>query len=115
LAVSIVVAFQFGIYGLVWCSVITSLIALFINTHYTAPFTNYSTKSQIFDLVPTLVLSGSMYLIMMLLITLLEDSTNIVKIFISGVAGISFYILTSYIFRFPSFIYLINTLTKKYV
>src|SRR5690606_25260980 len=35
-SISILITFQFGIYGLIWSSVFTSLIALLINTHYSS-------------------------------------------------------------------------------
>ncbi|MFH5886165.1 lipopolysaccharide biosynthesis protein [Halalkalibaculum sp. DA3122] len=55
--IAIVVGIQFGIYGLLICQVISSYIALFINTWYTARFLNYSIPEQGEDIGRVLVLS----------------------------------------------------------
>lgn len=48
------ICFNFGIMGLVWCSVINSVLALLINTYYSGKFLNYTTISQVKDLVPSI-------------------------------------------------------------
>lgn len=50
----VAICFNFGVIGLVWSSVINSILALIINTHYSGRFLNYPTKNQLLDLVPTL-------------------------------------------------------------
>lgn len=50
----VIICFNFGILGLVWSSVINSFIALFINTYFSGKFLNYSTSSQLKDLLPTI-------------------------------------------------------------
>lgn len=52
----VAVCFNFGIMGLVWSSVINSMLALIINTHYSGKFLNYPTKNQIMDLFPTIAI-----------------------------------------------------------
>lgn len=48
--------FRFGIMGLLWSSVINSVINLIINTHFSGLYLNYSTKNQIFDILPSFLL-----------------------------------------------------------
>jgi O-antigen/teichoic acid export membrane protein len=50
----VAICFNFGVIGLVWSSVINSILALIINTHYSGRFLNYPTKNQLLDLLPTL-------------------------------------------------------------
>ncbi|WP_340103291.1 lipopolysaccharide biosynthesis protein [Rhodohalobacter sp. 8-1] len=57
IAIAILVGLQFGIYGLLVGQVISSYIALFINTWYTAKFLNYSILEQGEDVLKVLVLS----------------------------------------------------------
>lgn len=51
----VAISFKFGIFGLVWSNVINSILALFINTHYSGQFLNYSTKKQLIDLLPSVL------------------------------------------------------------
>ncbi|HAV02256.1 MAG TPA: flippase, partial [Chryseobacterium sp.] len=52
LVVGILVAFPFGILGLIWSTVITSIISLLINMHYSSDMINYSPSRQLTDMVP---------------------------------------------------------------
>jgi O-antigen/teichoic acid export membrane protein len=52
--VLIVIGFKSGIYGLVWSSVVSSVLAFVINTYYSSQFLNYSTSDQFLDLFPTI-------------------------------------------------------------
>lgn len=53
----IIISFRFGIYGLLYGSVLSSVLAFFINTHYSGKFLNYSAWQQTKDLIPIIVLS----------------------------------------------------------
>lgn len=50
----VLICFNFGVTGLVWSSVINSILALFINTHYSGRLLNYPSQHQLLDLLPTL-------------------------------------------------------------
>jgi len=50
----IICTLQFGVMGLVWGQVILSVIALFINTHYTGRFLHYPLMAQLRDLFPSI-------------------------------------------------------------
>ena len=58
--IAIIVGLQFGIYGLLIGQVISSYIALLINTWYTAKFLNYSILEQSKDVLQVLVLAVPM-------------------------------------------------------
>ncbi|MDM1348443.1 lipopolysaccharide biosynthesis protein [Myroides marinus] len=45
----------FGIYGMLWSSVVVSYIALLINTYYSADLIGYSQKQQFLDMLPSLL------------------------------------------------------------
>lgn len=61
--IAIFIGLQFGIYGLLIGQVISSYIALFINTYYTAKFLEYRILEQVQDVFKILVLSFPMALI----------------------------------------------------
>jgi teichuronic acid exporter len=54
----IVVSFQYGIFGLLYGSVIASIASFFINTHYAGYFIKYTTFDQAKDVLPTLLIAG---------------------------------------------------------
>lgn len=60
---AILVGLQFGIYGLLIGQVISSYIALYINTYYTAKFLDYSIFEQVQDVLKVLLLSLPMIVI----------------------------------------------------
>ncbi|KGE14142.1 lipopolysaccharide biosynthesis protein [Sphingobacterium deserti] len=54
----VLASLPFGILGLLWGQVITSILALFINTYYTGKFIKYTVFSQVRDLVPSLLIAS---------------------------------------------------------
>lgn len=53
-SISVIIAFQFGILGLVWSSVFTSFASLGVNMYYSSKLINYPIKKQLKDLSPIL-------------------------------------------------------------
>ena len=53
----LLVSFQFGIYGLLYGAVFTSVLAFFINTHYSGKFINYKAWEQIKDILPLIFIA----------------------------------------------------------
>ncbi len=113
LIVLVLVAFNFGIYGLVWSSVISSYIALFINTFYTGGLILYYTKDQLIDLIPTLIISIFMAIFMYIIHILLIDYINLIQIVFPSIVGLFSFGLLSFITRNESFYCLITLLKTK--
>ncbi len=95
--ISIIIAFQFGILGLVWSSVISSFIALLINTHYSSDIIKYSTKRQLLDMLPVFLISSLVFVIMTFLVIQLEMISIYLQIIVPSVVGILFYLTINYI------------------
>src|SRR5690606_19554267 len=55
---TILVSFQFGIMGLVWGQVFTSVASLFINTYYSGRFINYTSWDQLKDISPIIAFAA---------------------------------------------------------
>lgn len=53
----IIIGIFYGIECMLWGSVVTSLIAYFLNSYYSANLINYPTNEQIRDILPTFVIS----------------------------------------------------------
>lgn len=56
--ITVLVSVQFGVMGIIWGQVFTSVAAFFINTYYTGKIIHYGSWQQIGDLLPTLLLAG---------------------------------------------------------
>lgn len=57
IVVAVVLGLRYGVYGLIWGQVAVSFASLFINTHYTARFLDYSMRQQLYDLLPSIFIS----------------------------------------------------------
>ena len=99
LAIGLIIGFQFGVIGLVWSSVIVSIISLLINTYYSSKLIDYSTKSQLLDMLPILLLAGLTFLLMYYSVYLFIDYSNIVQIAFASLIGITFYLLIHSFFK----------------
>ena len=76
--------------------VVSSLISLFINTHYTGKLIDIGYLKQMRDLLPILInslLMGGVVVISIQFIT-----NDVLKLIGGGIIGVLFYIFSSYIF-----------------
>lgn len=101
IAVSIVIAIQFGIYGLLYSQAVMSIIAFYINSYNTNRFINYSSWEQTKDIVPiilmALIASGGVYCLDLLLIS--EGFIDILRILIGGCVGVIGYAILTYLLK----------------
>lgn len=111
--ISILIAFQFGIYGLVWSSVITSFLSLIINTHYSSDIINYTTKNQLLDMLPTFMISVVIFFIMTYIVSLLETYSNYLQIILPTLAGFLFYALFNYLIKSVPLLFAIKLLKER--
>jgi O-antigen/teichoic acid export membrane protein len=96
---AIVIGFNFGILGLVWSSVFSSIIALLINTHFSGRFLNYGTISQLRDLFPVIMLLIVSILFLMLFSYYYHASSNIEIIVTNFLVGLVTVVGLSEIFQ----------------
>lgn len=114
-AVVILISFRFGIYGLLYGSVITSILCFFINTHYSGKFLNYTAWQQTKDLLPIILLSiiigGIVYIFDQFLLT--YPSYDIVRLIFGGLIGATLFLIAAYIFKMDSLSELIKIIKRK--
>ena len=96
----------FGIYGLVWSSVVTSFLALLVNTHYSRKIIDYKTGHQLMDMLPTFIISLSMSGLMYLSKALFV--ITILQILGPAIIGIIFYLAVNYLFKTKPFMFCLN-------
>lgn len=94
---TILIAFQFGILGLVWSGVFTSFASLGVNMYYSSRLINYKVKSQISDLIPILFQSMITSLLIYYIINLnIFENQLLLHIFLSVLVGLIFYFSISF-------------------
>lgn len=84
--IAIALFFKFGIIGLLWALVITSCIAYFINSYYSADLLDYSTMQQIKDITPAFVASAFMAMIIYFSNAVLPNN-NLIKLIVQIIVG----------------------------
>ena len=91
-------------YGLLWGIVISSTLALFINTHYSGKFIHYNGFEQIRDVAPILLIA-----LVAGILTLVTDkimfnqgTMDIFRIILGGTIGVLSYLFISVTFKIQS-------------
>ncbi len=87
-----IIAFQFGVIGLVWSILFSSVGALIVNTYYTKKLIGYSIIDQIKDVKIEIITSILMYLIMYSVINNIEGFSIILQMIITSLSGIVSYL-----------------------
>lgn len=114
IVIIIVFAVPFGILALLYGQVIVSLLAFFINAHYTKKFIDYSGWQQITDIFPIIITAGFSGVIVFITDKYgLSNELDIVRITLGGVTGSVAYFGFAFIFRFESLSELYKLILKK--
>lgn len=95
----VTIGLYFGVMGLVWSNVILSVLALLLNTHFGGKFINYSTFSQMRDLLPTIaIVVVTSFIVISFNIFVIFES-NILSILCDLIIGSVVLIILSEIFK----------------
>jgi teichuronic acid exporter len=110
----IAASISFGIYGLLYSGIISSVLAFFINTYYSGKFINYTSWHQILDIVPTLVLASISSLTVFYIDFWMSDYlfSDFIRLLIGATSGVLLFLSLSIVFRLPALKEL-NTIIKK--
>jgi len=101
-AIVILVSINFGILGLIWGQVVTSVLAFFINTHYSGKFLNYNAWQQIRDIIPLIGLALVAGFFVWWLNYGLSSYSDILRLTISSFVGLLIYLGLSLFFKIES-------------
>ncbi|MDM1466505.1 lipopolysaccharide biosynthesis protein [Myroides odoratimimus] len=113
IVIAIWIGYWFGIYGLVWSSVITSYTALLINTHYSAEMINYSQKQQFKDMLPTFLFGFISAVLVSVFYLVTNISSDWVKLFFGFVIGGGGYLCLNYLFKSAPLFYCLSIVKEK--
>jgi O-antigen/teichoic acid export membrane protein len=109
----IVVSINFGIMGLIWGQVVTSVLAFFINTHFSGKFLNYSAWQQIKDFLPFIALAVISGLLVWWLNFSLNSYSDLIRLILGGLTGSFTYLGLSRLFKINCLFELKNILLRK--
>jgi teichuronic acid exporter len=112
LVVVISISAHYGIYAMLIGSVILSFVSAVINAAPNKKLLNYSYKEQMFDIMPSILLSLTMSLVV-LAVSLLPFSLWLVLI-LQIITGGVFYFGVAYILKFECLLYILNLLKAAF-
>lgn len=113
IGVAIIIAtVPLGLYWMCWGSVVSSIIALIINTHYTGKLIHLGFLKQMKDLFPILILSLFMGAAVWCTMTFLPLHEGLLLV-IGIVEGITIYFLLAKLFRFKELSELFEIIKRK--
>src|SRR5690606_20585742 len=111
--IGLFVGFQFGIMGLVWSSVISNYLALFINTYYSADMIYYSGKHQFLDMLSFFVTSGIIFVGTYFILRLFSAYATLFHVGIGALASVLIYFSLNYLIKSEPMIYGLSILKRK--
>jgi teichuronic acid exporter len=102
--VVILISLNFGIYGLLWGSVVVSFVSFFVNTYYSGQFINYALLDQIKDVLPY-ILFGLLIAIFVhqIDIRINHQYSDFVRIFLGGIMATLVFFGISHFFKFSAY------------
>ncbi len=109
----ILISLQFGIYGLLWSNVFTSIVALIINTKYSGKLIDYTLKQQLSGMLPTIFSSGLMSFGMFYLVKTFNNLNLFIQIILPLAIGWLFYFILSLIINKQIIIYILQLIKTK--
>lgn len=111
ITVILVATIPFGIKCMVTGMILTSLLSLLVNTHYTGKMINCGFNIQMKDLSMSLVLSIMMFILIRALF--LFVSNCLLQLILGFVIGAAFYIIMSALLKSKDLLYLLEIIKKK--
>ena len=103
IAIMILSTIRFGILGLIWGQLLSSILAFFINTYYSGKFLNYNAWQQMHDILPIVGLAFIAGVFVWTISYELKPYPDIFKLLIGGLAGLVIYAGFALIFKIESF------------
>jgi len=113
IGIAIIISIKFGIIGLIWGQVITSVLAFFINTHYSGKFIDYRAWDQIKDIAPFILLAILVGMIVYFFDFQISKFPDLVRLALGSLIGVVIYGGLSILFKIKSFQELIYILRRK--
>lgn len=110
----IIISLNYGIIALLWGQLISSILALFVNSYYSGNFINYRIWDQLKDISPILILTGLIgiagwYIDNNIFINL----NDVLRIILSGIIGLGLFLGVAYLLKFDALNNLLSIIKRK--
>ena len=99
--IGLYISYQFGIFGLLYGSVILSIIGFFINSYYSGKFIKYRALDQIKDLLPFILIGIVVRIIVSQLYKITPIHSDLVNLIVLSAVGTAIYLGANYLFNRP--------------
>lgn len=111
----VAVSIQFGVMGLVWGQVITSVLAFFINTYYSGKLIDYKALEQTLDILPVLVVAFIVGATVWAMDHYLHinELVDFYRLIILGFTGVVLYVSFAYVFKMSALSSIRKIILKK--
>ena len=111
----IAMVIPYGIYGLLYGSVVISLISYFINTYYAGNLIHYKVPEQIKDVIPIILLSLLAGIITFIWDYFLKNYLHydFIRLLTGGLIFLAVYLVPAYYLKFESLYEIIHLLKQK--
>ncbi|QAA81308.1 lipopolysaccharide biosynthesis protein [Aequorivita sp. H23M31] len=110
----IIISIRYGIIALLWGQLLSSILALVINSYYSGNFINYKLFDQLNDIAPTLFLASIIGVAAWFLDSCLFVNFNdILRILVLALMGLLLYIVGSHLFKFEAYINIISLIKNR--
>lgn len=111
----VAISIQFGVMGLVWGQVITSVLAFFINTYYSGKLIDYKALEQILDILPVLVVAFIVGATVWAMDHYLHinELVDFYRLIILGFTGVVLYVSFAYVFKMSALSSIRKIILKK--
>lgn len=109
---AIVLGVMFGMKILLMLMVVYSIAAYFVNSYYSAKLLNYSSKEQIIDLIPTMILGGVVLFVNYIIGHYIRDMLFL-SFGIKAVASMALIILSGVIFKTTEYMEIKNAMISQ--
>lgn len=109
------ISIRYGIYGLLYGGIITSVIGFFINAYYSGKFINYTAWHQIKDLFPTILLATMVSAIIYFMDywLSLQFFSDILRLLLGSITGAILFFLLSFLLKINALNELTNIIKKQ--
>lgn len=107
------IAFFYGLYAIIWCTVINSFITLLVNMYCANKVIPFSIKDQLINIAPVFLISISMYFFIIFLQEYSRNLSPFVELIILSLSGFVFYINFSYLLKVPSLFFLLDLIKNR--
>ena len=115
ITISIIIAVNYGIFGLLWTRAFVSILIFFINTHYSGRFINYPAWEQLKDITIILLLAITVGVFVYFFDRFFSQHTqsDLLRLISGSLLSIILYLCLSYLFKLAPLTEII-TIAKTY-